>query len=102
MKGLDEDLQVLAVCGVGMGTSLILRMNIEKVLSEMGVRAKVTNTDVSSARSERADVIVGQGMHTDEFAGAAPVVIAITNFMDLTGLSTQLRVAIDEQGWHVA
>lgn len=98
-KGRDEPLRVLTVCGVGMGSSLILRMNVEEVLKELGVAAKVEASDVSSARSAVADVILGQGMHTEEFQGAAPVVVTVSNFMDKAGLKRDLEAGLREQGW---
>lgn len=94
-----EPLQVLTVCGVGMGSSLMMRMTTEDVLKRMGVRAKVEATDVSSARSMNPDVIIGQGMHTEDFEGRAPVVVAISNFMDKDNLEQQLVAAFEEQGW---
>lgn len=94
-----DPLQVLTVCGVGMGSSLMLRMTAEDVFKRLGVRAKVEATDVSSARSMSPDVIIGQGMHTEEFEGRAPVVVAITNFMDKDGLEQQLIEAFEGQGW---
>lgn len=94
-----EPLRVLTVCGVGMGSSLILRMSAESALKELGVEAKVEATDASSARSMPADVIIGQEMHTEAFQERAPVVIAISNFMDKQGLKDQLSSALQEQGW---
>jgi ascorbate PTS system EIIB component len=70
----NRELKVLTVCGVGMGSSLILRMNAEKALSALGVNAKVEHTDLSSARGMRADVAIAQGLHADELAGVASVV----------------------------
>ncbi len=99
MAARPEPLKVLSVCGVGMGSSLMLRMTVEDVLKKMGVEAKVEATDVSSARGMQADVIVGQGMHTEAFEGKAPVVVAITNFMDKDALETQLTEAFKDQGW---
>lgn len=40
-------MKILAVCGLGQGTSLILRMNVETVLRDMGVDADVEHIDVS-------------------------------------------------------
>lgn len=99
MTTRPEPLKVLTVCGVGMGSSLMLRMTVEEVLKRMGIAAKVEATDVSSARGMEADVIIGQGMHTEEFEGRAPVVVAITNFMDKDGLQQQLTEALQGQGW---
>jgi ascorbate PTS system EIIB component len=98
-KGIDEPLRVIAVCGVGMGSSLMLRMTAEKAFDELGVKARVEATDVSSARSIPADVILGQGMHTEEFVGAAPVVVTISNFMDSDALKHQLEGPLREHGW---
>jgi ascorbate PTS system EIIB component len=99
MATRPEPLKVLTVCGVGMGSSLMLRMTVEDVLKAMDVSAKVEATDVSSARGMKADVIIGQGMHTEEFEGRAPVVVAITNFMDKSRIEEQLTEAFEAQGW---
>lgn len=93
-----ERLQVLAVCGVGMGSSLMLRMTAEDALKDLGIDAKVEHTDVSSARGMRADVVIGQGMHTSELDGVAPVVITVENFLDKDGLAAQLREALADSG----
>ncbi|AYY15682.1 PTS sugar transporter subunit IIB [Actinobacteria bacterium YIM 96077] len=82
-----------------MGSSLILRMNAEKALKALGVNAKVEHTDLSSARGMRADVIIAQGLHTEDLGGAAPVIVPISNFMDVDGLRNQLDEALRAQGW---
>ncbi|MDL4812938.1 PTS sugar transporter subunit IIB [Actinomadura opuntiae] len=96
---LDRRLEVLAVCGVGMGSSLMLKMTAEDALSSLGVDARVENTDVSSARGMSPDVVIGQGMHTGEVADLAPVVITISDFLDKDGLAAQLKERLTEQGW---
>ncbi|XRQ14970.1 PTS sugar transporter subunit IIB [Actinomadura welshii] len=96
---LDRRLEILAVCGVGMGTSLMLKMTAEDALRSLGVDARVENTDLSTARGMAPDVVIGQGMHTSEVADLAPVVITITDFMDKDGLERQLRERLTEEGW---
>lgn len=98
-KGSDEPLEVATICGVGMGSSLILRMTAEKAFEELGVNARVQATDVSSARSAQVDVIIGQAMHTEEFQGAAPVVVTISNFMDSEALKEKLTGPLRDKGW---
>ncbi|MDA0568070.1 PTS sugar transporter subunit IIB [Streptomonospora sp. S1-112] len=95
----SRPLSVLTVCGVGMGSSLILKMTAEDALRDLGVEAAVQNTDISSARGMNADVIIGQGMHTGELAGIAPVVVSVDNFLDKSGLAEQLRGELSGQGW---
>ncbi|TDC55692.1 PTS sugar transporter subunit IIB [Actinomadura sp. KC345] len=96
---MDRQLEILAVCGVGMGTSLMLKMTAEDALRSLGVEARVENTDLSTARGMSPDVVIGQGMHTSEVADLAPVVITISDFMDKDGLEAQLRERLTEKGW---
>lgn len=98
-KGGREPLHVLTVCGVGMGSSLMLRLTAEEVLRELGVAARVEATDLSSAKGMRPDVILGQGMHTAEFEDAAPVVVTVANFMDKDALRCELQKRLHDVGW---
>lgn len=101
-KGVEDELEVLTVCGVGMGSSLILRMTAEEVFKQLGLRAHVTATDVSSARGMRADIIIGQAMHTVEFEGRVPVVVTIANFLDKDEMRARLVAAMEAAGWMAA
>lgn len=99
MSERPDPLQVLAVCGLGMGSSLILRMTTDTVLARMGISASVENTDLSAARSTEAHVIIGQGMHISELEGAAPVIVTVDDFVDEAALEARLRPALEEAGW---
>lgn len=96
---MPQPLTVLCVCGLGMGTSLILRMTVETALNRMGVDAEIEHTDLSSARSMSPDVVVGQGMHTDELDGLAPVIISVDDFLDDAAVEDRLRAAFAEAVW---
>jgi len=41
---MANKLKVVAACGVGMGSSLILKMNVEDVLKELNVPATVEHS----------------------------------------------------------
>lgn len=99
MTDRPDPLMVLAVCGLGMGTSLILRMTTEAVLQRLGVSADVDNSDLSAARSTDAHVIIGQGMHVSELDGAAPVIVTVDDFVDEGALESRLRPALQAAGW---
>lgn len=94
-------MKVLTVCGVGMGSSLILKMTAEKALQQLGVPARVEHSDLSSARGAGADLILAQSLHVNELTGVAQVVIPVTNFVDVAGLKDALAVRLREQGWLV-
>lgn len=101
-KGVDDELQVLTVCGVGMGTSLILRMTAEEVFKELGLHARVLATDVSSARGMPADILIGQEMHTPEFEGHVPIVVSVKSFIDKNEMREKLKAAMEAAGWQAA
>lgn len=51
--------KVLIVCGNGLGSSFIVEMNVKKILAEMNKEAEVAHTDLTSAKSETADLFCG-------------------------------------------
>lgn len=101
-KGVEDELEVLTVCGVGMGTSLILRMTAEEVFKQLGLRAHVTATDVSSAHGMKADIVIGQEMHTPELEGQFPIVVAVANFLSKDEMKAKLVAAMESAGWMAA
>ena len=51
-------LSILMVCGNGCGSSLVCQMAVEAVLKELGVQAKVDHSDMLSAASKTADILI--------------------------------------------
>ena len=50
-------IEIVTACGVGMGTSLLLRMYTEDVIKILGVEARVQALDASQAKGSKADLI---------------------------------------------
>ena len=51
-------LNILFVCGAGLGSSFAAQMSAEDVLNKLGVEAKLDHCDISSAVSMKPDVII--------------------------------------------
>jgi PTS system ascorbate-specific IIB component len=53
-------LKVVAICGCGMGSSVILRMNAEKAFKDLDVKAKVEVADATTGKgaARDADLII--------------------------------------------
>src|SRR5207245_9922786 len=51
-------MKILAVCGMGFGSSMILKMTMEHVLKDLGIKADIVIADIGTAKSESADLIV--------------------------------------------
>jgi len=75
-------MKILTVCGAGQGTSLVLRMNIQEVAEEIGLDADVENTDISSARSVDADLIMAGDYHKSNLQDMEAPVYTLEDFMD--------------------
>ncbi|MDU5372763.1 PTS sugar transporter subunit IIB [Anaerococcus vaginalis] len=51
-------MNILVVCGAGLGSSFACQMSVESVLKELGVDAKVEHSDISSAAGTRVDILM--------------------------------------------
>lgn len=85
-------MKVLTVCGLGQGTSLILKMNVEQVLGEKGIQADVEHTDVSAASSMPADYIITSNELAESLEGHSANVFIVNNYFDME----EIKKAIDE------
>lgn len=92
-------LTVLAVCGAGMGSSLILRTTAEKAFAQLGVEISISHTDVSSARGQRPDVVLAQPTYLGELGDLAPVMVPVTSFIDTNHVRERLSEGLAEKGW---
>ena len=92
-------LEVLAVCGAGMGSSLILRTTAEKAFERMGLDAALRHTDVGSARGERPDMVIAQQTYLEELGEIAPVMVPVDNFISVEHVEGRLHDALEQAGW---
>lgn len=51
-------MNILTVCGNGIGSSLMLAMKIEEICKENGIQANVESCDFNSAQGKNVDLIV--------------------------------------------
>lgn len=50
-------MKFLAVCGFGVGSSLVLKMTLEKIILEKNLDIEVENTDVTSSKGMTCDAV---------------------------------------------
>jgi ascorbate PTS system EIIB component len=83
-------MKILAVCGMGFGSSMVLRMTIESVLKESGIEASVSTSDIGSAKTERADVIVTSAEFSDLLSGINIPIVTVKNYVDKNEMKEKL------------
>jgi ascorbate PTS system EIIB component len=88
--------KIIAVCGMGIGTSVLLKINAEKVLKMLDIEATVEAADMSTARqaSFDAQIILTTPELVESLKGVNAEIISIDHFFDLEELNTKLSKAL--------
>jgi ascorbate PTS system EIIB component len=88
--------KIIAVCGMGIGTSVLLKINAEKVLKMLDIEATVEAADMSTARqaSFDAQIILTTPELVESLQGVNAEIISIDHFFDLEELNTKLSKAL--------
>ena len=92
----SKRMKIVAICGAGIGTSGILKVNAERVLSRLGIEATVVATDLGSlaAEAEDAQVILTGPEFLDAIGTTSADVIVVENYFDTEELSEKLHRAL--------
>ena len=82
---------------MGIGTSILLKMNAEKVLEALGIEAEVEAADIGVAKGygRTADIMLTSQDLADEIGDVPASVIVINNFFDLEEIRNKLDRAIN-------
>ncbi|MBW1640285.1 PTS sugar transporter subunit IIB [Microbacterium resistens] len=85
-------MKIVAVCGMGIGTSVLLKMNAEKALRALDVDAEVEAADIGSARgaARMANLVLTSAELAEEIGDVPTEVIVISNFTDVTEITDKL------------
>jgi PTS system ascorbate-specific IIB component len=84
--------KIMCCCGSGLGSSMLVRMNVEKVLKKYGIQndIEVIHTSVSDASEGAADLFVVGG-DLAEFVEGLSNKIILANIMDMVELEAKLK-----------
>lgn len=87
-------MRILAVCGLGIGTSILLKMNVISALAQLGMDAAVEATSIETAKgcAATADLVLTSAQFVAQFEGLAPA-RAISNFMDAEEIAAAISDA---------
>lgn len=93
-------MKILAVCGCGCGSSVILKMNASKALKDLGVTADLDVSDITTAKgaASTADlVLVGREMADAMPAVKAPLLV-LDSFVNKQEVKDKLEAFFKERG----
>ncbi len=89
-------MKIVAICGVGVGTSGILKVNAERVLDRLGIDADVVASDAAHVDEAAADaqVVLTSPELVDRIGKTNADVIVVKNYFDLEELEQKLDEAL--------
>ncbi len=96
---MGKKLQIFTVCGFGIGGSILLKINIEKILKEKAIFADVSASEMSSAPKLDADVIFTAPEYEKLISDRTSIpVFSIKNFLDRQQIQETVLEALEDIG----
>lgn len=74
-------LRIMTVCGFGLGTSLVLKMTVDEVLSKHNIKAETFCSDAETAVGQRYDLVITSRDMEKLFANVPEPVVVVDNFL---------------------
>ncbi|WP_168916329.1 PTS sugar transporter subunit IIB [Microcella flavibacter] len=89
-------MKIVTICGAGIGSSGILKVNAERVLQRLGLTASVVAADIASVCTVAADaqVILTSAEFVEAIGPTRADVVVIENYFDTEELSRKIEAAI--------
>lgn len=89
-------MKIVTICGAGIGSSGILKVNAERVLRKLDLDAVVVAADIGSVKEVAADaqVILTSAEFVDVIGKTFADVIVIENYFDTAELTAKLEAAL--------
>ena len=89
-------MKIVAICGAGIGSSAILKVNAERVLGRLGIDADVTAAHLASLATDAADaqVILTSPEFVERIGKTNADVIVVHNYFDTKELTQKLQQAL--------
>jgi PTS system ascorbate-specific IIB component len=90
--------KIVTICGAGIGSSGILKVNAERVLRKLGIQANVVAADITTVAEIAADaqVILTSAEFVEAIGKTFADVIVVENYFDTAELTEKLERALGE------
>lgn len=89
-------MRIATLCGMGFGTSMMLKLFIDDILKQEGIRAEVIPWDLGSFKGQQADIVVAPTDMESHLRSATSKVVLIRNLVDKAEIKTKILEAIHQ------
>ena len=83
-------MKIITVCGLGVGSSLILKMTVDSAMSQLGVKCTIEHWDMGTIKGQNCDLIVTTEGFRKNFADQENVVY-VNNIVDVKETKEKLE-----------
>lgn len=90
-------MKIVAICGAGIGSSGILKVNAERVLGRLGIQADVTAVHLATLETDAAgaQIILTSPEFVAQIGKTNADVIVVHNYFDTDELTRKLQEALE-------
>lgn len=89
-------MRIATLCGMGFGTSMMLKLFIDDILKAEGLKAEVVPWDLGSFKGQQADIVVAPVDMQSHLRGTTARVVLIKNLVDKAEIKTKILEAVGE------
>lgn len=90
-------MKVITVCGLGVGSSLIMKMTVDTAMQQLGVKCSIEHWDMGTVKGCPCDLIVTTESFRKNFADL-DYVVYINNIVDVGEVKGKLEAYFKEHG----
>ncbi|MEG0076834.1 PTS sugar transporter subunit IIB [Anaerorhabdus sp.] len=83
-------MKIITVCGLGVGSSLIMKMTVDSAMSQIGLKCHIEHWDMGTVKGRECDLIVTTEGFRKNFADQENVVY-VNNIVDVAETKNRLE-----------
>jgi ascorbate PTS system EIIB component len=89
-------MRIATLCGMGFGTSMMLKLFIDDILKAENIKAETIPWDLGSFKGQNTEIIVAASDMAMHLKNTNSIVVLIRNLVDKQEIKEKILAAIDE------
>jgi len=89
-------MRIATLCGMGFGTSMMLKLFIDDILKAEGLKAEIIPVDLGSFKGTQADIVVAPTDMERHLKDSKGRVVLIRNLVDKQEIKTKILAAFQD------
>ena len=89
-------MRIATLCGMGFGTSMMLKLFIDDILKAEGIKAETLPWDLGTFKGQQADIVVAPTDMASHLKNANARVVLIRNLVDKKEIKEKVLKAVEE------